>query len=111
MSWFQHLATHAGFKWNDEILMAMYREDLHSHISMGLSFHHYLTMDDAIQVAYQINENMKSKSYRKLLVQSALRNMMINSRYSNSKVASKSQGSGTSYVSFRPTHNYTPPKS
>lgn len=64
-SQFQHLATRAGFKWNDEILVAMYRQGLHPQISMDLSFHQYPTLGDTIQVVYQIYENMKNLYYKK----------------------------------------------
>lgn len=65
---FQHLATKAGTKWNDEILVSLYRQGLQPHISQGLSYHYYTYVDDVIQVAYQIEEDMQMHYTRRLKV-------------------------------------------
>lgn len=85
-------------------------QGLHPNISMGPSFSHFPSLDDAIQIAYQIDENLNSISYKKPFMESAPRSVMANNGYSNSKAASKPQVNDAS-SSVKPAHNYTPPRS
>lgn len=101
---FQHLATHAVFKWTNKVLVAMYQQGLHPQLSMGLSFTHFPILDDAIQVAYQINENMNDLSYKLLIVESSSKCVIAGySSFSRSIHQTKTSSPPRSLFQFSPS--------
>lgn len=47
---FYHMATRAKFKWDDDIMVAMYLCGLQPQIGVGLSYNHVLTLDDVVHI-------------------------------------------------------------
>lgn len=45
---FQCLATRVSFRWDDEILVALYRHEVYPQISTSLCLNHYWVLDDVI---------------------------------------------------------------
>lgn len=56
---FYHLMVHAKAKWEDDMVIAMYRHGLHLHIATGLCYARFPTLDDTIQIAYQVKEGLR----------------------------------------------------
>lgn len=105
---FQHLATQVGFKWNDEILVTMYQQGLHLQISLGLYYHYYSSVDDAIQITYQIEDNIKSLSYKKPFIENASKSMIVGSGSSISRTANKPLFSDVTSAPSRSTRPFSP---
>ncbi|PRQ55245.1 putative retrotransposon gag domain-containing protein [Rosa chinensis] len=59
---FLSLAAKSDFPWNEDIMISMYRKGLNPHISSGLAASRIYTMNDAVQIAYQMEEEYKKKS-------------------------------------------------
>lgn len=63
--------THTGFKWTNEILVAMYKQWLQHQIPIGLSYNHFPYLDDVIKVSYQIDETLNSRPHKKAFIERA----------------------------------------
>ena len=59
---FYSLAAKSDFPWNEDIMISMYRKGLNLHISSGLAASRIYTMNDAVQIAYQMEEEYKKRS-------------------------------------------------
>ena len=56
---FLSLAAKSDFPWNEDIMISMYRKGLNPHISSGLAASRIYTMNDVVQIAYQMEEEYK----------------------------------------------------
>ena len=51
----------SGFPWNEDVMISMYRQGLNPNISLGLAASWLYTMVDAIQIEYQMEEEIKRR--------------------------------------------------
>ena len=58
---FYGLAMRSGFPWNEDVMISTYCQGLNPNISLGLAASWLYTMVDAIQIEYQMEEEIKRR--------------------------------------------------
>jgi hypothetical protein len=59
-----------SFPWNEDVMISMYRQGLNPNISSGLAASRLYMMDNAIQVAYEMEKSKKKALLRASLASS-----------------------------------------
>lgn len=59
ISHFHHLAARARTRWDDDIMIALYRRGLHPQLAVSLCSTHLTTLVDAIHIAYTTEDHLK----------------------------------------------------
>ena len=61
------------FPWHEDVMISMYCQSLNPNISSGLAASRLYSMADAIQIAYQMEEETKKAALMRALVASNIR--------------------------------------
>ena len=80
------------FPWNEDVMISMYCQGLNPNISSGWATSRLYTMADAIQIAYQMEEETKKKALMRALVASNIRGERTIVDVNLEKSINKSQG-------------------
>lgn len=105
---FYRLAAQTKAKWNDDIMVTMYRRGLHPQIAIGLCNARLPTLDDAVHIAYQV-EVLKGIQSRQTFPNSS---QVMSQVFENpiSKTVSRPQSSGATTTTSRPARTTSPPR-
>ena len=93
------------FPRNEDMMISMYRQSLNPNISSGLAASRLYTMADAIQIAYQMEEETKKKALMRAPVASNIRGERTTVDVNLEKSIDKSQGN--SYQSNKSVRSNT----
>ena len=97
---FYSLAMRSGFPWNEDVMISKYRQGLNPNISLGLAASRLYTMADAIQIAYQMEEETKKKALMRAPMASNIRGERTIVDVNLEKSIDKSKGN-----SYQPNKN------
>ena len=97
---FYSLAMRSGFPWNEDVMISKYSQGLNPNISLGLAASRLYTMADAIQIAYQMEEETKKKALMRAPMASNIRGERTIVDVNLEKSIDKSQGN-----SYPPNNN------
>ena len=90
----------SGFPWNEDVMISKYRQGLNPNISLGLAASRLYTMADAIQIAYQMEEETKKKALMRAPMASNIRGERTIVDVNLEKSIDKSKGN-----SYQPSKN------
>lgn len=109
MNHFYHLTDRARSKWDDDIMIVLYRRGLHPQIAVGLCYSRLPTLDDAIHVAYQVEKSLQGVPSIRAFPESYSGVYSQASGFSTCRTASKPLPNGISTIALRPISATTSP--